>query len=103
MERPCDSIRLFGIHSHRTTVYLVCVGDVGGKMLHYKYVEDSLSEAIRTLRTALKCTCDSEQEKTALEESLALTQQARQKCRLAQAETLKSMFNDESTDFTMQL
>lgn len=61
-------------------------------MLHYERVRDDLTQAEKTLKIALKSTIDSEAEKTALQESLELIHQAKEKCRLAQKETLQTVF-----------
>ena len=66
-------------------------------MMHYEHVNAALAQAEKTLKAALKSTVDSEAEKTALEESLKLIQQAKEKCRLAQKEALQTVFTQGMT------
>lgn len=61
-------------------------------MMHYERVNTDLTQAEKTLKAALKSTVDSETEKTALQESLELIQQAKEKYRLAQKESLETVF-----------
>lgn len=56
--------------------------------MHYERVRSDLQQAERTISMALRSNIDSETEKKALEESLALIQRATEKCRLAQAESV---------------
>lgn len=58
-------------------------------MMHYERVRTDLSQAERTIKTALRSTVDSEPEKTALEEALGLVQQAKEKCRMAQEASIQ--------------
>lgn len=60
--------------------------------MHYERVRSDLQQAERTINMALRSSIDSETEKKALEESLALIQQATEKCRLAQAEAVRETF-----------
>ena len=57
-------------------------------MLHYERVETDLSQAEKTIRSALRSECDTEAEKEALQEALELVEKARETCRVAQKETL---------------
>lgn len=57
-------------------------------MLHYNRVHTALLQAEQTLKMALRSKCDTEAEVTALRESLELIQEAREKCRLAQKESV---------------
>lgn len=66
-------------------------------MMHYERVNTDLTQAKKTLKAALKSTADSETEKTALQEALELIQQAREKCRLAQKESLETVFTQGMT------
>ena len=56
-------------------------------MLYYERVEKDLSQAERTIRSALRSECDTEPEKEALE----LVEKARETCRVAQKETLEKI------------
>ena len=47
-------------------------------MMHYERVRTDLSQAEKTIKTALRFTIDSETEKAALEEALGLVQQAKE-------------------------
>lgn len=60
--------------------------------MHYERVASDLQQAEKTIKMALKAACNSETEKTALQESLELVKQAREKCRLAQAESIQEIF-----------
>lgn len=60
--------------------------------MHYERVRSDLQQAERTISMALRSNIDSEIEKRALEESLNLLQQAAEKCRLAQAESVRETF-----------
>lgn len=60
--------------------------------MHYERVRRDLQQAERTIYMALRANIDSETEKKALEESLALVQRATEKCRLAQAESVRETF-----------
>ena len=59
-------------------------------MMHYERVRTDLSQAERTIKTALRSTVDSEAEKMALEEALGLVQQAKDICRVAQKESIQA-------------
>ena len=59
-------------------------------MMYYERVRTDLSQAERTIKTALRSTADSETEKTALEEALGLVQQAKDICRVAQKESIRA-------------
>lgn len=59
-------------------------------MMHYERVRTDLSQAERTIKTALRSTVDSETEKTELEEALALVQQAIDICRVAQKKSIQA-------------
>lgn len=59
-------------------------------MMHYERVRTDLSQAERTIKTALSSTVDSEAEKMALEEALGLVQQAKDICRAAQKESIQA-------------
>lgn len=61
--------------------------------MHYERVRSDLQQAERTINMALRANIDSETEKKALEESLALIQRATEKCRLAQAESVLETFS----------
>ncbi|WP_270810022.1 hypothetical protein [Hungatella effluvii] len=61
-------------------------------MVHYDRVKDDLAQAEKTIKIALKSATDCETEKIALTESLELLQQAQEKCRLAQKETVQMVF-----------
>ena len=61
--------------------------------MHYERVSSDLQQAERTISMALRSTIDSETEKRALEESLNLVQQAAEKCRLVQAESVQKTFS----------
>ena len=62
-------------------------------MMHYGRVRSDLQRAERTIIMALRSNIDSEIEKRALEESLNLVQEAAEKCRLAQAESVQKTFS----------
>ncbi len=61
--------------------------------MHYERVRRDLQQAERTISMALRSNIDSETEKRALEESLNLVQQATERCRLAQAESVRETFS----------
>ncbi len=61
--------------------------------MHYERVRRDLQQAERTIVMALRSNIDSETEKRALEESLNLVQQATERCRLAQAESIRETFS----------
>ena len=61
-------------------------------MMHYERVRTDLSQAEKTIKTALRSTVDSETEKAALEEALELVQQAKEKCRMVQEESMQALF-----------
>lgn len=61
-------------------------------MMHYERVASDLQQAEKTIKMALKATCDSEIEKAALKDSLELIKQARKKCQSAQSETMQTNF-----------
>ena len=61
--------------------------------MHYERVRSDLQQAERTIIIALRSNIDLETEKRALEESLNLVQQAAEKCRLAQAESIQKTFS----------
>ena len=63
--------------------------------MHYERVRSDLQRAERTIIMALRSNIDSEIEKRALEESLNLVQEAAEKCRLAQAESVQKTFRRE--------
>ncbi len=60
--------------------------------MHYERVRRDLQQAERTISMALRSNIDSETEKRALEEALNLVQEAAEKCRLAQAESVRKTF-----------
>ena len=62
-------------------------------MMHYGLVRSDLQQAERTISMALRSNIDSETEKRALEEALNLVQQATERCRLAQAESIRETFS----------
>ena len=62
-------------------------------MMHYGRVRSDLQQAERTISKALRSNIVSETEKRALEESLNLVQQATERCRLAQAESVRETFS----------
>ena len=62
------------------------------QMMHYERVRTDLSQAEKTIKTALRSTVDSETEKAALEEALELVQQAKEKCRMVQEESMQALF-----------
>lgn len=62
-------------------------------MMHYGRVRSDLQQAERTISMALRSNIDSETEKRALEEALNLVQQATERCRLAQAESIRETFS----------
>ena len=62
-------------------------------MMHYGRVRSDLQQAERTIIIALRSNIDLETEKRALEESLNLVQEAAEKCRLAQAESIRKTFS----------
>ena len=59
-------------------------------MMHYERVRTDLSQAERTIKTALRSTIDTELEKMALKEALGLVQQAKETCRKAQLESVQT-------------
>ena len=61
--------------------------------MHYERVRSDLQQAERTISMALRSNRDSETEKRALEEALNLVQQATERCRLAQAESIRETFS----------
>ena len=61
--------------------------------MHYERVRSDLQQADRTISMALRTNIDSETEKRALEEALNLVQQATERCRLAQAESIRETFS----------
>ena len=61
--------------------------------MHYERVRSDLQQAERTIIMALRSNIDSEIEKRALEESLNLVQEAAEKCRLVQAESVQKKFS----------
>ena len=61
--------------------------------MHYERVRSDLQQAERTIIMALRSNIDSEIEKRALEEALNLVQQATERCRLAQAESIRETFS----------
>lgn len=61
--------------------------------MHYERVRSDLQQAERTIIMALRSNIDSEIEKRALEESLNLVQEAAEKCRLVQAESVQKTFS----------
>lgn len=61
-------------------------------MLHYERVNSDLAQAEKTIKLALKSASDSEMERTALEESLKLVRQAKEKCRFAQKESIQAVW-----------
>jgi len=61
--------------------------------MHYERVRSDLQQAERTISMALRLNIDSETEKRALEEALNLVQQATERCRLAQAESIRETFS----------
>ena len=61
--------------------------------MYYERVRSDLQQAERTIIMALRSNIDSEIEKRALEESLNLVQEAAEKCRLAQAESVQKTFS----------
>ena len=61
--------------------------------MHYERVRSDLQRAERTIIMALRSNIDSEIEKRALEEALNLVQQATERCRLAQAESIRETFS----------
>ena len=61
--------------------------------MHYERVRSDLQRAERTIIMALRSNIDSEIEKRALEESLNLVQEAAEKCRLVQAESVQKTFS----------
>ena len=61
--------------------------------MHYERVRRDLQQAERTISMALRSNIDSETEKRALEEALNLVQQATERCRLAQAESIRETFS----------
>ena len=62
-------------------------------MMHYGRVRSDLQQAERTISMALRSNIVSETEKRALEEALNLVQEAAEKCRLAQAESVRKIFS----------
>ena len=61
--------------------------------MYYERVRSYLQQAERTIIIALRSNIDLETEKRALEESLNLVQEAAEKCRLAQAESVRKIFS----------
>ena len=61
--------------------------------MYYERVRSDLQQAERTIIIALRSNIDLETEKRALEESLYLVQEAAEKCRLAQAESIRKTFS----------
>ena len=61
--------------------------------MYYERVRSDLQQAERTIIIALRSNIDLETEKRALEESLKLVQEAAEKCRLAQAESIRKTFS----------
>lgn len=61
--------------------------------MHYERVRSDLQQAERTISMALRSNIVSETEKRALEEALNLVQQATERCRLAQAESIRETFS----------
>ena len=61
--------------------------------MYYERVRNDLQQAERTIIIALRSNIDLETEKRALEESLNLVQEAAEKCRLAQAESIRKTFS----------
>ncbi|GKH04126.1 hypothetical protein CE91St54_28940 [Hungatella hathewayi] len=61
--------------------------------MYYERVRSDLQQAERTIIIALRSNIDLETEKRALEESLNLVQEAAEKCRLAQAESIRKTFS----------
>ena len=61
--------------------------------MHYERVRSDLQQTERTISMALRSNIDSETEKRALEEALNLVQQATERCRLAQAESIRETFS----------
>ena len=61
--------------------------------MHYERVRSDLQQAERTISMAMRSNIDSETEKRALEEALNLVQQATERCRLAQAESIRETFS----------
>ena len=61
--------------------------------MYYERVRSDLQQAERTIIIALRSNIDSETEKKALEEALNLVQEAAEKCRLAQAESVRKTFS----------
>ena len=62
-------------------------------MMHYGRVRSDLQQAERTISMALRSNIVSETEKRALEEALNLVHQATERCRLAQAESIRETFS----------
>ena len=61
--------------------------------MHYERVRSDLQQAERTISMALRSNIDSETEKRALEESDRKSEQATERCRLAQAESIRETFS----------
>ena len=61
--------------------------------MYYERVRSDLQQAERTIIIALRSNIDLETEKRALEESLNLVQEAAEKFRLAQAESIRKTFS----------
>ena len=57
-------------------------------MMHYERVEYALTEAAKAIQLAMNSKVDTEQEKAALEKSLALVRQSKEECRAVQSETI---------------
>lgn len=60
-------------------------------MLQYERVDADLSQAEKTIHSALRSECDTDAEKEALREALELVERARETCRLAQKVTLETI------------
>ena len=60
-------------------------------MLQYERVDADLFQAEKTIRSALRSECDTDDEKEALREALELVERARETCRLAQKEMLEKI------------
>ena len=61
--------------------------------MHYERVRADLAQANRTIKTALESKLDSDAEKAALEEALELVQEAEEKCRMVQKESVQKLFS----------
>ena len=60
-------------------------------MLQYERVDADLFQAEKTIRSALRSECDTDDEKEALREALELVERARETFRLAQKEMLEKI------------